>query len=89
MSCVSIPTWPRPWSSAFPDARLGELPVAAVELEPNATLDETQLKDWSRRELTSYQVPAQIVFVDKLPRTISMKVSRPDVKKLFEERINA
>lgn len=73
----------------IPDARLGELPVAAVELEPNATLDETQLKDWSRRELTSYQVPAQIVFVDKLPRTISMKVSRPDVKKLFEERINA
>lgn len=67
-----------------PDARLGEVPVAAVEpkegLEP-PTVEE--LEAFARKHLIAYQVPARFLIVPKLPRTVSLKVSRPDVRALF------
>lgn len=72
----------------LPDARLGEVPVAAVMLRASApgerVPDEAELRDHARRHLAAYQVPARIRIVESLPRTPSMKVSLPDVRALFE-----
>jgi long-chain acyl-CoA synthetase len=69
----------------IPDARLGTVPVAAVELvsglEEAPTPDE--LRDFLRGALPPYQVPVQIRIVEALPRTPSMKVSQPEVRRLF------
>jgi acyl-CoA synthetase (AMP-forming)/AMP-acid ligase II len=68
----------------IPDARLGTLPVAAVELKAGAAaIDEDELRAFARQHLASYQVPARILIVEALPRTPSLKVSQPRVAALF------
>lgn len=67
------------------DARLGQVPVAAVELGEGAEgMTEESLKAWSKENMTSYFVPVRFAIVDALPRTPSMKVSQAEVRKLFE-----
>lgn len=71
---------------ALPDRRLGELPVAAVELRAGAsTPTEDELKEHVRHHMLSYQVPAQIIVVPDLPRNASLKVMQPQVKELFQQ----
>jgi acyl-coenzyme A synthetase/AMP-(fatty) acid ligase len=67
----------------MPDERLGAVPIAAVELVDGATITSAELLQFARERLTSYQVPREIVVVDELPRTPSMKVSAPGVLALF------
>ncbi len=69
----------------LPDERLGAVPVAAVELEPGEHLDEAELLDFARRNLTGYAVPVAVRVVESLPRTPSLKVSRPTVLAMFAE----
>jgi len=67
------------------DERLGQIPVAAVTPRPGAPVpEESDLRDHARRQLASYQVPARIRVVDRLPRTPSLKVSQPGVLALFD-----
>jgi len=67
------------------DERLGEVPVAAVVLRRNApVIDEADLARFGAEHLTGYQRPTQYRIVDALPRTPSMKVSQPEVRRLFE-----
>lgn len=68
-----------------PEPRLGAVPVAAVELEPGASLTEPELLDFAKRQLTGYAVPVAVRVVAALPRTPSLKVSRPAVLALFED----
>ena len=70
---------------AVDDARLGQVPVAAVELiEGTNGVSEESLKSWAKENMTSYFVPVRFAIVDALPRTPSMKVSQGDVRRLFE-----
>jgi long-chain acyl-CoA synthetase len=67
-----------------PDARLGEVPVAAVELRTGAEAPTPEaLIAFAREHLLAYQAPVQVRIVDALPRTLSMKVSTPEVRALF------
>src|SRR5690606_31975123 len=66
-----------------PDPRLGAVPVAAVELHDGADIDGDALRAFAREHLTGYQLPTEIRIVDALPRTPSLKVSRPAVQALF------
>jgi long-chain acyl-CoA synthetase len=69
----------------LPDARLGAVPVAAVELREDAEpASEEQLLAFARERLTGYQVPVHLRIVEALPRTPSLKVSQPGVRALFE-----
>jgi acyl-coenzyme A synthetase/AMP-(fatty) acid ligase len=38
---------------------------------------------FARENLLAYQAPTQVRIVDALPRTLSMKVSTPEVRALF------
>jgi acyl-CoA synthetase (AMP-forming)/AMP-acid ligase II len=64
-----------------PDPRLGQVPVAGVEVRGATT--EAELMMWAREHLLKYQVPARIAIVESLPKTPSMKISRPDVLAMF------
>jgi acyl-CoA synthetase (AMP-forming)/AMP-acid ligase II len=68
----------------LPDARLGAVPAAAVELEPGHTVSAAELREHARLNLTGYQVPVAFRVVGALPRTPSLKVSRPAVRDLFD-----
>ena len=68
-----------------PDRRLGQVPVAAVELRPGADpVTPDDLVAWARERLTGYQVPVEVQILDALPRTPSMKVSQVALRPLFE-----
>jgi acyl-CoA synthetase (AMP-forming)/AMP-acid ligase II len=68
---------------SMPDARLGEVPVAAVELRPGATATPEELKAHASRMLARYELPTTILIVDRLPRTSSAKVDLVGVRALF------
>lgn len=71
---------------ALPDKRLGQVPVAAVELKDNApVIDIESLDRYMRERLKPYEIPAAYRIVDELPRTPSMKVSQPAVRALFTD----
>ncbi|MEE3753096.1 AMP-dependent synthetase [Mycobacterium intracellulare] len=59
-----------------PDQRLGQVPVAAVELRPGAATDGEALREHCRGTLTPYEVPARVFIVDELPRGAALKVDR-------------
>jgi acyl-coenzyme A synthetase/AMP-(fatty) acid ligase len=66
-----------------PDRRLGEVPVAAVELREDATPDD--LVAGLAAVLARYEVPTEVRVVAALPRTPSGKVDLSAVRALFAE----
>ena len=67
------------------DARLGEVPVAAIEVAPELPApSDDELAELVRRSLPVYNVPVEFAVVDELPRNPALKVSLPAVAALFE-----
>jgi acyl-CoA synthetase (AMP-forming)/AMP-acid ligase II len=68
----------------IPDARLGQVPVAAYILKSDAGAPQPEdLRAFLREKLLPYQVPVEIREVREMPRTPSLKVSEPELRKLF------
>jgi acyl-coenzyme A synthetase/AMP-(fatty) acid ligase len=57
-----------------PDERLGEVPVALVELRADAVHSAEELLAIAATSLARYEVPTELHIVDTLPRTASGKV---------------
>jgi long-chain acyl-CoA synthetase len=65
------------------DPEMGERIAAAVVLrEP---LDAADLAAWCRERLAQYKIPERILFTEELPATELGKVSRPALRRLFED----
>jgi long-chain acyl-CoA synthetase len=56
-----------------PDDRLGETPVAVVELRDAAAADPNELLEFLQNRLARYEIPTEITIVDAIPRTPSGK----------------
>ncbi len=70
-----------------PDARLGQVPFAAVEIVPGVPVpSDDELEDVVRQALPAYNVPVAFAVVDELPRNPALKVSMPAVAALYEAR---
>ncbi|MFT4041759.1 MAG: class I adenylate-forming enzyme family protein [Gordonia sp. (in: high G+C Gram-positive bacteria)] len=68
------------------DERLGQVPVAVVELVDGASpVDEEDLRRFVRGHLTGYEVPVAIHTVAELPRGVSLKVDRGRLLELVAE----
>lgn len=69
---------------ALADPRLGQVPAAAYIARSGMTAPaEDDLKAFLKERLLPYQVPVQILTLEEMPRTPSLKVSQPELKKLF------
>jgi acyl-CoA synthetase (AMP-forming)/AMP-acid ligase II len=69
-----------------PDARLGAVPVAAVELRSDAgEVDAADLLELASSRLARYELPAEIRIVDVLPRTPAGKPDLAAVRELLVE----
>lgn len=71
--------------TGLPDERLGQVPVAAVELTDDARATAEDLLTYVSERVSRYQVPARLIVVEELPRTPSLKVSQPGLRELFEK----
>ena len=71
------------------DERLGETPVAMVELRKPAAVDAGALADFLRTRLARYEIPTDIAIVAELPRTPSGKPDLSAVRRFFTETVSA
>ena len=63
-----------------PHERWGET-VVAIAVARDAALDEPAVIAAARERLASYKKPTQVVFVAELPRTASLKVDKPELRR--------
>jgi fatty-acyl-CoA synthase len=63
-----------------PDARLGEVGVAAVQLKPGASCTEAELLELCRAKLAGFKVPRRVQFVADYPRTATGKIQRAKLR---------
>jgi acyl-CoA synthetase (AMP-forming)/AMP-acid ligase II len=68
-----------------PDERLGETPVAMVELRESASADTAALVEFLRTRLARYEIPTDIAIVPTIPRTPSGKADLGAVRGFFDE----
>lgn len=69
-----------------PDPRLGEVPVAVIEMKPGEpTADVSALDRHLRAALPATNIPVAYLFPDALPRTPSLKVDLKAVKAFARE----
>jgi acyl-CoA synthetase (AMP-forming)/AMP-acid ligase II len=70
-----------------PDDRLGETPVAMVELRDAASIDAGALAEFLRARLARYEIPTDIAIVDQIPRTPSGKADLGAVREFFSHPV--
>jgi long-chain acyl-CoA synthetase len=71
------------------DERLGETPVAMVELREPTSVDAGALADFLRTRLARYEIPTDIAVVAVLPRTPSGKPDLSAVRRFFDDAVSA
>ena len=65
----------------LPDARLGEIAAAVIEVKPGFTLDEKAVDEFCL-DLPRYQRPRKIIFAE-VPRNPTGKIEKPKLRKLY------
>jgi acyl-CoA synthetase (AMP-forming)/AMP-acid ligase II len=65
------------------DERLGETPVAMVQLRESASADADTLVEYLRTRLARYEIPTEIAIVDAIPRTPSGKADLSEIRLFF------
>ncbi len=63
-----------------PDPVRGEVPKALVVLRNGQTVGTQELLQWCRRRLASYKVPRTVRLVSELPKTVTGKVLKAELR---------
>jgi acetyltransferase-like isoleucine patch superfamily enzyme/acyl carrier protein len=61
---------------AVPHATLGEDVAAAVVLNENAEVNESEIRDFAATKLADFKVPSQVLVVDEIPKGPTGKLQR-------------
>ena len=64
------------------DPDLGEHVRAFVVVKQGRTLEEQELRGFLRKRLSGVKVPREVVFLPELPRNLSGKVLKNDLRKI-------
>jgi long-chain acyl-CoA synthetase len=67
----------------LPDPIHGEKVIAFVALREGLALEETELREFVRNRIADYKTPERILFVPVLPKGLTGKVQRRELKNLF------
>lgn len=67
------------------DEKLGQKIVALVCLKPESEAKSKDLFKWCMSELEDRKVPKEIYIIDSIPRNVIGKISKRDVKDLYEQ----
>ena len=65
-----------------PDKRLGEKVTAVVDVVPDESMTEEELKAFIEENLPRYKRPRQIIF-DKVPRNPTGKIEKPKLRNKY------
>jgi malonyl-CoA/methylmalonyl-CoA synthetase len=67
-----------------PDDTWGEAVAVAVVPKAGHSLELEALRDWAGERMSRYKLPKLLQVVPKLPRNAMGKVTKPEVRRLFE-----
>jgi fatty-acyl-CoA synthase len=70
-----------------PDARWGEVGLAAVSVKPGASLDAPTLTAWLKTQIAGYKRPRAVLFFTALPKTGAGKFNKPEIRRQYQERL--
>jgi fatty-acyl-CoA synthase len=73
----------------LPDARLNEVAVAFVRLEPGFAVTEREVIDYCRGRIASFKAPRHVVVVDDFPMTGSGKIQKVKLREEARRRFAA
>lgn len=65
----------------LPDARLGEIAAAVIEIKEGFTADEEEINDFCR-DLPRYKRPHKLIFAE-VPRNPTGKIEKPKLRKIY------
>ena len=60
---------------AKPDPKWGEVPCAFIELRPNTTATEVEIRQFCREQMAGYKVPKRVVF-GPIPKNATGKIQK-------------
>jgi fatty-acyl-CoA synthase len=70
----------------MPDVRVGELPVAFVELQPQKLVTEEELRQFCTGRVADRAAePVRVQVIPALPRTAMLKIFKPELRRLAAE----
>jgi fatty-acyl-CoA synthase len=72
-----------------PDERWGESVLAVVQTVAGEQVTADEIIALCRREMASYKKPRYVEFVDEMPRTISGKTQKHELRAVFHPRFGA
>ncbi len=70
----------------MPDPYRGETVAAFVSLKPGRTATEDELTRFCRDRIAAYKSPRSIEFLDELPKTVTGKILRREVRQMQKEQ---
>jgi fatty-acyl-CoA synthase len=71
----------------LPHERWGQTVVAAITSAPGQEVTEKEVVERCRASLAAYKKPTAVVILDELPRTVSLKVRRSEVRETLTARL--
>jgi fatty-acyl-CoA synthase len=66
-----------------PDERWGEVGMAIVVKAPGSEVTEEKIVEQCRGKLAKYKIPKKVTFVEQLPRTLTGKILKKDLRAQF------
>jgi long-chain acyl-CoA synthetase len=67
----------------LPDPRWGENVTAVIVLRPGMTATEAEIIATAKDRLAGFKKPKKVIFVDELPKTVSGKIIKKDLRERF------
>ena len=77
---LSLPSVDEAAVIGIPDDEWGEVGLALLVAAPGSPADPDAVRSFLRRHLAGFKVPAQIRFVDELPKTATGKIRKSDLR---------
>jgi fatty-acyl-CoA synthase len=68
-----------------PDPKWGETGLAAIVAEPGVTVTLEQVRSFADGKLARFKLPTALVVLDSLPRSATEKISRPQIREIWEK----
>lgn len=68
---------------AVPDEKWGEVPKALVVRKPDSSINEQELLEFCRSQLSHYKCPRSIEFVESLPKTGTGKLMKKEMREKY------
>ena len=72
----------------IPDPKMGEEICAWVQLHPDATMTEEELKGFCRDQITHFKIPRFVKFVEDFPMTVTGKIQKFIMREQMQAELN-